>query len=392
MDVDNRQYEHEAALPNVNVNDAPFTPISFCALLCEQFQLYTEEKLPDFLKTKAKGAPELAIQGGEGEAGGIKARFWAFKSFAMDKMREQSRKFATHTSVFKFVLAEMRDIMEQSQDLSPIKKMADLTILFHAFHCYIATETHSKELLPLLDSVNEALWACTPAVAFNREFGPQVQVGGASNAGDQKQIKDIDSNYQLYIETQEKKLGFKRPHRSEFLNRYTAQIQAAFGMISCNTTDAAQAIFFANPSQKFAYQFITDRASFCKDDNGQPSLYYYRAQFRTKDPRDYRNAREFSNDFKEANIRLQNQNASEIDLHRACAKLQFTMEFTMPTASMGPAYDSFLADILLDQYNFVVEDWSDELYMASKELRDQEFQQAWGDPEPDSEANRSPRW
>jgi len=80
------------------------------------------------------------------------------KKAASEKLGESR----SHSAAINLVIEEMADILRKEG--SAVKKMTDLVILFHGLHCHIRTGTHSKDLLPLLDAVNNRLWGCTPGL------------------------------------------------------------------------------------------------------------------------------------------------------------------------------------------------------------------------------------
>jgi hypothetical protein len=143
------------------------TPIGLQQYLLAQFDFYCNDKKPEALKAN-KEAPALGsstelLEEFKKDKKATASKFFGAAGAFFKKTASLAYDHAkrTHASTTEFVANEMEHILRQP--CSALKKMTDLTILFHGLYNYMATR-NSKELKPLLEEVMRSLWAGTPQI------------------------------------------------------------------------------------------------------------------------------------------------------------------------------------------------------------------------------------
>lgn len=209
---------------------APFpllTPEDLYQLLLSKFKIYKEHNKPEFFIDKVAPHqdndlhnPNNADQAAA--SSGLAASLGSFLKSTVSRALEYREK---HTTLTDFFSEEMANIIN-AKDLSQLKKMTDLVILFHGLEAYLA-RTNSTELRALMNGVAARIWPC-PANANIIEhpvhygtLGPNdvVQII-TTKLGDCKETEEISISRDEAI----------------FMSRFYTQIQRACHLISHNTS------------------------------------------------------------------------------------------------------------------------------------------------------------
>lgn len=364
--------------PEVN-NEAPLTPVGLQQLLLQQFDIYLHQKVPSFLKSNDEAPVEAPVEApalvavADNEAvaqpqAATKSSFWKMfdqasakaKQLAADAKKAAVESFGqtrTHSSQVKLVIEEMEDILRKEG--SAVKKMTDLTILFHGLHCHIRTGTHSKDLLPLLDAVNNRLWGCTPALQLDER---PIEVANSANAIPSAEIAHNDApvnptpyrRVQLYKRQIQNLTGARRVEQLAFIDKYQMQIMRAHDLV-CNPDRAKKYVHdstarYVCPPDGYtaAYNGIIERFG--------PLTWYELWQYRCTED----NSQNKTEQLKQYLQQRLDETSNEEDsfwgrIPNVFAYAQVAIEMAKPLSSMGNTYNSFLANIAQDQYTLPIE-------------------------------------
>jgi hypothetical protein len=153
--------------PTTGNNRLLLTPIGLQQYLLAQFDSYCNDKKPEALKVNAEvpalGTSKEVLEEFKRDKKTAASKFLGAAGAFFKKTASLAYDHAnrTHASTTEFIANEMEHIL--GQHCSALKKMTDLTILFHGLYNYMATR-NSKDLKPLLEEVMQSLWAGTPQV------------------------------------------------------------------------------------------------------------------------------------------------------------------------------------------------------------------------------------
>lgn len=368
------------------------TPRAFYNLFLALSDDYQQNKVPSFLKSTPV-QEDVNVQDVPREADwderplNVKPKqstLGAFFSASLDSAKRVAAKVtvkAVHSPLIKFVAEEMEAILREES--GPIKKMADMIILFHGLHCYVATVTHSKELRDLLNTLNRKIWMNTqhaniqpqrlmprgdvenpnevedyhedvprdrkPELPLNTYTGPKHIVSEA----DRRQFMTPLENYKAQLRAEIRDVGnlFYLPEQEAFFDRYAVQIQRAYELMCHNTTEVSKADFRENYKFDAIAKYDPNRPALLKDPTACYSLitkydlWHYRV--RDSEDQDPRTTADISAELTQRRNQAGNIDLQGNSLQRAWAYNQIAVELMQPRADMGPSYNPMLASLLL---------------------------------------------
>jgi hypothetical protein len=401
------------------------TPRNFYQNFLELIEDYEQNKQFDFLKTTPVpeaapirvAAPVENNNNVEGDANALGELDWdvrppavrpqqsSFGAFWTSVKKAAAKatayKTAVHSPLIKFVAAEMQDILRQEGE--PIKKMTDLTILFHGLHCYVMTATHSKELRDLLETLNRKIWMGTQQIRMQRhgqmlllrdiEHPHEVRVQGQpqmlreienpheneghpddrppvlarqfppvtysgpkhlANEADRRLFMTPLENYKAQLRTAigDVEDHITLPEQEAFIDRYAVQIQRAYELMCHNTTEASKADFREHYKFDVFAKYDPNRTAHLKDPTACYTLItnYDLWHYRVREYGDPRTTLEIDDEIARRRAEGGNLDLQGNSLQRAWAYNQIAVEIMTPRADMGPSYNRTL--VMLDREAF----------------------------------------
>lgn len=200
------------------------TPERLQELLLVEFKGYLDYRKPNFLQSSDSKSEEVESTGGFSQLVGSACRY--FKSVTAEVVEHASR---THATLINFFSDEMADVM--SQNVDPLTKMTNLTILFYGLYSYILMR-NSKDLCPRLDRVDRKLWLGFPK--SDRHVNQELQVLIENNLG-----KRFHKPFTLSYDKAEilERLVDHTSHakdRREFIIKFNKEIMVAHSLMSIN--------------------------------------------------------------------------------------------------------------------------------------------------------------
>jgi hypothetical protein len=193
-------------------------------LLLIEFKGYLDSRKPNFLQSSDSKPEEGESTGSISQLVGSACRY--FKSVTAEVVEHASR---THATLIKFFSDEMADIM--SQNVDPLTKMTNLTILFYGLYSYILMR-NSKDLCPRLDRVDRRLWLGFPK--SDRRVNQELQALIENNIG-RRFHKPFTLSYDK-AEILERLVEFTShaKDRREFVIKFNKEIMVAHSLMSVN--------------------------------------------------------------------------------------------------------------------------------------------------------------
>lgn len=236
---------------------APLTPVGLKRLLEQTFDIYRKRESAAVPVAAAPVAPPVeqdlvpVDELPEKQKQGYISAFFKKSYHATSAYVKKVAVKAKHLTVIEFVSEEIDDILRQ--EASPVKKMVDLSILFHGLHYYITVGTHSKSLRPLLFDVCQRLWSCTQGVNLspvriaeyqeNAALAPQIDDNALRFLPEGVDRRPYIPLISSYIAQLRAASNILRMEQIMFVTRYSVQIQRVYELLLNNTTPVQKAEF-----------------------------------------------------------------------------------------------------------------------------------------------------